>query len=63
MDNVLTVKEAAAFLHCSERQIYRLLREHKLSGTFYRIGKRIFFRAESLENWINKGGTLQFEVA
>lgn len=61
MDNVLTVPEAAAALPCSVRQIYRLIRKQQMAGTYYRVGRRIFFSAEKLKQWKAHGGSEQFK--
>lgn len=53
----LTSEEAAEFLHCSRREIYYLLKRRELDGTYYRIGRRVFFNKEKLQEWKDAGGT------
>lgn len=60
---ILSIPEAAAALPCSTRQVYRLIRERQLEGTYYRVGRRIFFKADKLEQWKENGGSVQFESA
>lgn len=52
-----TPEEAAKFLHCSRRQLYYLLKHHEFNGTYYRIGRRVFFSKEKLQEWKDAGGT------
>lgn len=58
---ILNVPEAAAVLPCCTRQVYRLIREKQLEGTYYRVGRRIFFKADKLEQWKENGGSIQYE--
>lgn len=58
---VLNIEEAAKLLKCCPDMIRRLKRQHQLEGTYFYVGRRLFFRSSALENWISNGGTLQFD--
>jgi len=55
MPKVLTVEEAAAYLHVHRSTIYRLLRQGKLPG--FRIGSDWRFNVEEIDRWRLRGGT------
>jgi excisionase family DNA binding protein len=48
----MTVKEVAEFIGVSKDLIYELVRTKQVPHV--RIGKRIIFNQESLENWLIK---------
>lgn len=47
---VFSVSEIAEYLHCSESSIRKLIREKNIP--FFRIASRIFFKKESIDEWI-----------
>jgi excisionase family DNA binding protein len=56
---VISISEAASLLGLTKEQLYELTRERSRVRSahpipFLRLGKRIAFRRESLEQWINK---------
>lgn len=56
---VISISEAASLLGLSKQQLYELTRERSRARSthpipFLRLGKRIAFRRESLEQWIAK---------
>lgn len=57
----LNVKEACAAIPCSESTLRRLNRQGKFKGITYRVGKRLFFLPDKLDEWKRNGGTAQFE--
>ncbi|WP_223596694.1 helix-turn-helix domain-containing protein [Neobacillus bataviensis] len=46
----LTVKETAAYIGVSKDSIYTLVREGSIPCV--RVGKRILFRKNTIENWM-----------
>ncbi|HCM0844834.1 TPA: helix-turn-helix domain-containing protein [Vibrio parahaemolyticus] len=50
-DQILTLKEVAAYLKLAEKTAYRLASEGKLPG--FKVGGSWRFRMEDLETWIN----------
>lgn len=58
---ILDVKEAAKVFPCSEREVYELIRRKQLEGTYYRIGRRVFFNSDKLDEWKANGGSAQFD--
>ncbi|MBM4899789.1 helix-turn-helix domain-containing protein [Vibrio parahaemolyticus] len=55
VDQILTLKEVAAYLKLAEKTAYRLASEGKLPG--FKVGGSWRFKREDLEAWIeeNKG--------
>jgi len=49
--DLLTTKEAAAFLRLSPSAIYKLRTEGKIP--FVQLGKKVFFKKESLVEYVN----------
>lgn len=52
MRSTMTVKETSEFLGVSVDTIYRMVRQKQIPH--FRVRKRIFFRADSLEEWMRK---------
>ena len=50
MNNILDVKGAAEYLHCSESTIRKLIRNKKIPN--YRIAYRIYFKKSLLDLWV-----------
>ncbi|AEH33833.1 DNA-binding protein [Vibrio anguillarum] len=50
-DQILTLKEVAAYLKLAEKTAYRLASEGKLPG--FKVGGSWRFKMEDLETWIN----------
>ncbi|MFH4608193.1 methylation-associated defense system helix-turn-helix domain-containing protein MAD1 [Vibrio alginolyticus] len=50
-DQILTLKEVAAYLKLAEKTAYRLASEGKLPG--FKVGGSWRFKVEDLETWIN----------
>ncbi|EHH2418025.1 methylation-associated defense system helix-turn-helix domain-containing protein MAD1 [Vibrio parahaemolyticus] len=50
-DQILTLKEVAAYLKLAEKTTYRLASEGKLPG--FKVGGSWRFKMEDLETWIN----------
>lgn len=44
-------KDACNILGCGYDQLMKMVRTGELSGTYYRIGKRVLFIKEKLEIW------------
>ncbi len=51
-DQILTLKEVAAYLKLAEKTAYRLASEGKLPG--FKVGGSWRFKREDLEAWIEK---------
>lgn len=51
-DQILTLKEVAAYLKLAEKTAYRLASEGKLPG--FKVGGSWRFKREDLETWIEK---------
>ena len=51
-DQILTLKEVAAYLKLTEKTAYRLASEGKLPG--FKVGGSWRFKAEDLEKWIEE---------
>lgn len=51
-DQILTLKEVAAYLKLAEKTAYRLTSEGKLPG--FKVGGSWRFKREDLEAWIEK---------
>lgn len=52
MKQTITVKEVADYIGVSKDVIYQLVREHQIPHL--RIGRRILFRKEALNVWMDK---------
>ncbi|MFA0114596.1 helix-turn-helix domain-containing protein [Vibrio sp. 10N.261.46.E11] len=52
VDQILTLKEVAAYLKLAEKTTYRLAIEGKLPG--FKVGGSWRFKREDLEAWIEK---------
>ncbi len=52
VDQILTLKEVAAYLKLAEKTTYRLASEGKLPG--FKVGGSWRFKREDLEAWIEK---------
>lgn len=50
VDQILTLKEVAAYLKLAEKTAYRLASEGKLPG--FKVGGSWRFKREDLESWI-----------
>jgi excisionase family DNA binding protein len=57
MEDVLTLKEAAAFLRCSPDTVKRRARAGLLPAS--KIGRQWRFRRRDLDEWLAAGGTLR----
>jgi excisionase family DNA binding protein len=51
-DQILTLKEVAAYLKLAEKTAYRLASEGKLPG--FKVGGSWRFKREDLETWIEE---------
>jgi excisionase family DNA binding protein len=51
-DQILTLKEVAAYLKLAEKTAYRLASEGKLPG--FKVGGSWRFKREDLETWIEQ---------
>jgi excisionase family DNA binding protein len=51
-DQILTLKEVAAYLKLAEKTAYRLASEGKLPG--FKVGGSWRFKKDDLEQWIEK---------
>jgi excisionase family DNA binding protein len=51
-DQILTLKEVAAYLKLAEKTAYRLASEGKLPG--FKVGGSWRFKSSDLEEWIEK---------
>ena len=56
-DQILTLKEVAAYLKLAEKTAYRLASEGKLPG--FKVGGSWRFKREDLESWIEENKKLQ----
>src|SRR5271167_3643626 len=52
--DVMTVKEAADYLHCHYMTVYKLIRTVELPA--FRLGGDWRFRRAEIEKWIDAGG-------
>ncbi|WHY98830.1 helix-turn-helix domain-containing protein [Peribacillus simplex] len=55
MRQTITVKEAADYIGVSKDTIYNLARHQQIPHV--RVGKRILFRSEVLNDWMNQQET------
>jgi excisionase family DNA binding protein len=53
VDQILTLKEVAAYLKLAEKTAYRLVSEGKLPG--FKVGGSWRFKRDDLEVWIEEG--------
>ena len=51
-DEIVTLREVAAFLKIKEKTAYRLVAEGRLPG--FKVGGAWRFRRDDLEEWINR---------
>ena len=51
-DQILTLKEVAAYLKLAEKTAYKLAAEGKLPG--FKVGGSWRFKREDVENWIEE---------
>lgn len=51
-DQILTLKEVAAYLKLAEKTAYKLAAEGKLPG--FKVGGSWRFKREDVEHWIDK---------
>lgn len=56
-DQILTLKEVAAYLKLAEKTAYRLASEGKLPG--FKVGGSWRFKREDLEAWIDESKSNQ----
>lgn len=49
---ILNVRECADYLRCSESSVRNMIRKKELE--FFRIGAKINFLQEDIDNWIEK---------
>ncbi len=56
-DQILTLKEVAAYLKLAEKTAYKLAAEGKLPG--FKVGGSWRFKAADIERWIEKRKTDQ----
>jgi excisionase family DNA binding protein len=47
---LLTARESAQYLSLSEREVYNMISDHKLTGVRY--GRRLMIDIQDLEGWI-----------
>ncbi|AQP36673.1 MULTISPECIES: methylation-associated defense system helix-turn-helix domain-containing protein MAD1 [Vibrio] len=57
VDQILTLKEVAAYLKLAEKTAYRLASEGKLPG--FKVGGSWRFKREDLEAWIQENKSKQ----
>ncbi|EJL6725687.1 helix-turn-helix domain-containing protein [Vibrio sp. B513a] len=57
VDQILTLKEMAAYLKLAEKTAYRLASEGKLPG--FKVGGSWRFKREDLEAWIEENKSKQ----
>ncbi|MCG3734094.1 methylation-associated defense system helix-turn-helix domain-containing protein MAD1 [Vibrio cincinnatiensis] len=57
VDQILTLKEVAAYLNLAEKTAYRLASEGKLPG--FKVGGSWRFKREDLEAWIEENKSKQ----
>jgi len=56
-DQILTLKEVAAYLKLAEKTAYKLAAEGKLPG--FKVGGSWRFKREDIESWIEQQKTSQ----
>ena len=52
-EEVFDIKEATAYLKLSKSTMYRMTMDREIPH--YKVGKRLYFRKDELDAWINKG--------
>ena len=52
MDEILTIKDVAAYLKVNERTVYRLATSKKIPA--FKVGKAWRFRKDELDQWIRQ---------
>ena len=52
MKEIITLKELSSNLHISISEIRKLVRERRIPH--FRIGNKIYFSVESINNWLTK---------
>lgn len=52
-EDVFDIKEATSYLKLSKATLYRMTMDREIPH--YKIGRRLYFRREELDAWINKG--------
>lgn len=57
----LSFSEAAAAIPCSISMLRRLHKKGVFKGVSYRVGSRIYFNPDKLQEWKENGGTENFE--
>ena len=53
---ILKPAEAAGYIGCKYGMIMELVRQSRIP--YYRIGRRVFFKKEALDKWVDEGGTV-----
>lgn len=56
-DEILTIKEVAAYLKIKEKTAYRLVAEGKIPG--FKVGGSWRFRREEIVAWIDRQGKIR----
>lgn len=56
-DQILTLKEVAAYLKLAEKTAYKLAAEGKLPG--FKVGGSWRFKTEDIEQWIQEQKTIK----
>ncbi len=51
-DEILTLKDVAAYLKLSELSLYRLLRQRKIPA--FKVGQQWRFQKSALDDWIQQ---------
>ena len=54
-DEILTLRELAAYLRVNPRTVYRLLAERRVPA--FRVGHAWRFRKRDIDEWMANGGT------
>jgi len=52
-EDVFDMKEAMSYLKLSKGTMYRLTMDREIPH--YKVGRRLYFRKEELDGWINRG--------
>ncbi len=52
MDEILTIKDVAAYLKVNERTVYRLAASKKIPA--FKVGNAWRFQKDELDNWIKQ---------
>lgn len=59
-DQILTLKEVAAYLKLAEKTAYRLASEGRLPG--FKVGGSWRFKCEDLDRWIEEQKAINSEI-